>query len=180
MSGDTVFTIGHSNRPFADFLALLRASRIDCVVDVRRFPGSRAMPQYDGEALREALAAAGIGYCHLAALGGRRKAAPGDARNALWENAGFRAYAGYALTAPFRAGLRELEALARTQRCALMCAEAVWWRCHRRIIADYLLADGRQVLHILGPGKVEPGALTPGAQPTAEGILYPPPQGALL
>jgi uncharacterized protein (DUF488 family) len=177
-----VFTIGHSNRPLDDFIALLRDTRIACVVDVRRFPGSRAMPQYDGDALRQSLSTAGVDYVHMPVLGGRRERAPrGDARNALWENPGFRAYADYALTAPFRAALRELEARLHRQRCALMCAEAAWWRCHRRIITDYLLVAGFRVVHILAPGTLHDAVvLTPGAQPTAAGIVYPSPQGSLL
>jgi uncharacterized protein (DUF488 family) len=171
----TVFTIGHSNRPFVEFLALLQASGIDCVIDVRRLPGSRAFPQYDADKLQASLAAADIGYRHLATLGGRRGQGGRvpDERNALWTNASFRHYADYAMTADFRRGLDELERCAQPLRCAVMCAEAVWWRCHRRIIADYLLADGFQVQHILGPGKVAPASLTPGACITAEGISYP-------
>ena len=171
-----VFTIGHSNRSIEAFIALLEGSGVRSVVDVRRFPGSRAMPQFGGEALAQSLASAGIGYLHLAALGGRR--ARGDDTTGLndgWRNAGFRAYADYALTAAFREGLGELEALAAQEPCAVMCAEAVWWRCHRRIIADYLLRDGWPVRHILGPGKVTAATPTPEAVIGAAGITYPAP-----
>ncbi|HEX7341989.1 MAG TPA: DUF488 domain-containing protein [Rhodanobacteraceae bacterium] len=171
-----IFTIGHSTRPLADFLALLAESRIACVVDVRSLPGSRAFPQYDADALRASLAQAGIGYAYMPALGGRRgRSLPmGDARNALWHNASFRHYADYACTSPFAEALCEFEVHAARERCVLMCAEAVWWRCHRRIIADHLLARGQAVWHIMAPGKVVPATLTPGARVTAEMVTYPP------
>lgn len=160
-----IFTIGHSTRPLAEFLDLLAEPRIECVVDVRRLPGSRAYPQYDAAALRASLRQAGIDYWHLAALGGLRRAAeaPAQADDAFWTNPSFRRYAAYAQTAAFAEGLQALEARAVEQRCTLMCAEAVWWRCHRRIIADYLLAHGRHVLHMMGPGKLVPATLTLGA-----------------
>ncbi len=142
-------------------------------------PRSRFNPQFNGDALPPALAAAGIGYLHLKALGGLRhhpKGAPPSA-NTLWHNESFRAYADYALTASFREGLDELCALAGEHRPAIMCAEAVWWRCHRRIIADYLLARGAQVAHIMAPGKHESATLTPGAEPQPDGtIRYPDPK----
>ncbi len=138
-------------------------------------PRSRANPQFNEDALPAPLAASGIGYRHLKALGGLRhhpKGAP-PSPNTLWRNAAFRNYADYAMTEPFRAGLDELCALACTHRCAIMCAEAVWWRCHRRIVADYLLARGVVVSHIMGKGRQDPASLTPGAQPQPDGtILY--------
>ncbi|HJU20664.1 MAG TPA: DUF488 domain-containing protein [Stellaceae bacterium] len=171
----TIFTIGHSTRSLAEFVALLREAGVTLLVDVRSFPRSRANPQFNAESLVPALAAEGIDYRHLSALGGRRgrrrDAAPSP--NALWQMEAFRNYADYAMTEPFRAGLAELIALARRQRTAIMCAEAVWWRCHRRIIADYLLARGFPVMHIMGPGKTVPATPTPGAQPQADGtVLY--------
>jgi len=173
-----IFTIGHSNHPLADFLALLAESAIACVVDVRRLPGSRAFPQYDADALRESLAQTGIDYVHMAALGGRRgRSLPAeDTRNAMWRNASFRRYADYALTPDFAEGLEQLEARAARQRCAVMCAEAVWWRCHRRIIADHLIARGWQVMHIMGSCKVVPATLTPGAHVAHDAVIYPPSQ----
>lgn len=155
---------------------LLDESHVACVVDVRRLPGSRAFPQYDADALRESLAQAGIDYVHMTALGGRRgRSLPADdMRNALWRNASFRHYADYALTPPFAGALQQLEARAEQQRCALMCAEAVWWRCHRRIIADHLLARGHTVCHIMAPGKVVPATLTPGARVENGSVTYPP------
>lgn len=170
-----IFTIGHSTRPVGEFLGLLAASKIECVVDVRRLPGSRAFPQYDAAALRASLQDAGIDYWHLPALAGLRRASevPTECESTFWTNASFRRYAAYAHTAAFAEGLRSLELRATTQRCAVMCAEAVWWRCHRRIIADYLLARGHRVLHIMGPGKVVPAELTPGADVLDGSPSYP-------
>lgn len=172
----TFFTIGHSNRPLDAFLALLQASRIDCVVDVRRLPGSRAYSHYDAEALAGALAHDGRAYVHVPALGGRRgRTLPADdMRNAMWRNASFRRYADYALSPAFGVALDALEARGTRQRCALMCAEAVWWRCHRRIITDHLLARGHAVCHIMGPGKVQAATLTPGARVDGGQVTYPP------
>jgi uncharacterized protein (DUF488 family) len=172
----TIFTIGHSTRTIVDFVALLRQVDVDLLVDVRSIPGSRAMPQFNIDTLPDSLAAAGIGYRHLPALGGRRhrrKGAP-PSTNTFWRVLAFRNYADYAETDVFRAGLDELLVLACTHRCAIMCAEAVWWRCHRRIIADCLLARGVPVEHIMGPGQVTPATLTPGAHVLADGTLaYP-------
>lgn len=175
-SAASLFTIGHSTHPLADFLALLRESAIECLADIRRLPGSRAFPQFDSPALRASLHEAGIDYVHMADLGGRRgRTAPkGDRRNGLWRNTSFRYYADYALTPPFAAALAELEARAARQRCALMCAEAVWWRCHRRIVTDHLLARGHAVFHIMGPGKVVAATLTPGARVAHGCVTYPP------
>jgi uncharacterized protein (DUF488 family) len=154
---------------------LLRDNAVERLVDVRAVPRSRTNPQFNTEALPASLAVAGIGYTHLKALGGLRhrpKGAPPSA-NTLWRNDAFRNYADYAMTPAFRAGLDELCELAQSQRCAIMCAEAVWWRCHRRIVADYLLAGDAPVAHIMGAGKIEPARLTPGALPQPDGtILY--------
>ncbi len=171
----TFFTIGHSTRTIDGFLGLLEASRIACVVDVRRLPGSRTFPHFNAEPLRDALAGAGIDYWHALALGGRRAAGPADEAGdgTFWTHRGFRNYARYAQTAAFEQGLRELEDRARRQRCVLMCAEAVWWRCHRRIIADHLLARGHAVFHIMGPHKVVPATLTRGAVVAAGAVAYP-------
>jgi uncharacterized protein (DUF488 family) len=172
------FTVGHSNRSLEAFLALLRGADIALVADIRGLPGSRACPQFNAEPLSAALADVQIAYEHMAALGGRRgrtrDAPPGQ--NGLWTNGSFRNYADYALTEPFQAGLRRLVEAGRRRRCAMMCAEAVWWRCHRRIVADYLLARGETVFHIMGEGRLQPARLTPGAvvQPDAT-ILYPAP-----
>ena len=176
---DTIFTIGHSTRTLSEFAALLQQVDIRLLVDVRSFPRSRTTPQFNGDTLPDSLAASGIGYRHLEALGGRRHRHKGSppSLNMYWRVAAFRNYADYAETGEFRGGLNALRALALDTRCAIMCAEAVWWRCHRRIIADYLLADGAIVEHIMGVGKVFPATLTSDARLMADGILrYPAPQ----
>ena len=171
-----VFTIGHSTRPYAEFVALLQQHAVQCVVDVRKLAGSRRQPQYNADTLAQALAADGMDYVHMAALGGLRgrtlpRGAPSP--NGHWSNDSFRRYADYALSNAFAAGLQELLARSRTQRCALVCAEAVWWRCHRRIISDYLLLHGRTVCHILSAKRTEPAHTTPGAA-----VLAPEPGAA--
>jgi uncharacterized protein (DUF488 family) len=180
----TIWTIGHSTRRVDELIGLLGQVAIDLVVDIRSVPRSRMNPQFNSDALPAPLAAAGIGYRHLPALGGlrgRRKNGVPSA-NTLWRNDGFRNYADYAAASPtFRQGLDDLVALARDHRAAIMCAEAVWWRCHRRIVADYLLMSGIAVAHILGPNKIEPANLTPGALPVAGGaIRYSMPAAAQL
>ena len=172
----TIHTIGHSTRPLQEFIGLLQAASIQCVVDVRRLPGSNAYPQYNADALQHSLIGAGIDYWHLTAIAGRRRNAEvqASAESTFWTNASFRRYAAYAHTGEFHAGLRSLEERAERQACAVMCAEAVWWRCHRRIISDYLIADGIRVLHIMGPGKVDIATLTKGAC-VVDGVpVYPP------
>jgi uncharacterized protein (DUF488 family) len=179
-AGSAIFTIGHSTRSLAEFVALLHHAGITLLVDVRSFPRSRTTPQFNGDTFPLALAAEGIGYRHLRALGGRRhhrKGAP-PSLNAYWRVAAFRNYADYAQTGEFRAGLDELHELARNDRCAIMCAEAVWWRCHRRIISDYLLASGTPVEHIMGPGQSVAATLTPGAIITPDGTLRYPAEDA--
>ncbi len=178
-----LFTIGHSTRPLDELIALLRGADVDLLVDVRSAPRSRANPQFNADTLPEALSSAGIGYRHIKALGGLRgrREEAGPSPNPLWRNDGFRNYADYALTAGFREGLATLRSLAGDHTCAIMCAETLWWRCHRRIITDYLVAADDDVVHILGPGKTEPGHLTPGAELQPDGALhYPNAQGTLL
>ena len=170
------FTIGHSTRPLDEFVALLAASEVARVIDVRSFPRSRTNPQYNVDALPQSLAAHGIGYEHVAAFGGKRprqKAVP-EETNAFWEVEGFHNYADYALGEEFRRAFEQLLETGDRERVAVMCAEAVWWRCHRRIIADYLLAAGRDVWHILARDNVEPAKMTPAARPGPHGaIVYP-------
>jgi uncharacterized protein (DUF488 family) len=169
-----IFTIGHSNRPLEAFLALLAEHGIGLVADVRTVPRSRSNPQFDAATLPEALQREGIGYRHLAALGGLRKRQPGASPNGAWRNDSFRNYADYALTPGFAEGLAELRRLAAERPTAIMCAEAVWWRCHRRIVADHLLAAGERVQHILAPGRAEPARATPGSTVDPEGrVFYP-------
>ena len=147
------------------------------IVDVRKMPRSRTNPQFNSDALPKALAERQIVYRHIAALGGLRgrSPGPGTSPNTLWRNKSFRNYADYALTAPFKDGLTDLICQGRQRTCAILCAEALWWRCHRRIIADYLLADGAAVFHILGLHDVKPAIPTPGVQRTSAGLLYPEP-----
>jgi uncharacterized protein (DUF488 family) len=172
-AGPAIFTIGHSTRTVQELAALLRPAAVELLVDVRSIPRSRTNPQFNIDTLPAALAPFDIAYRHLPALGGRRHRAKGapPSVNTYWEVAAFRNYADYAATASFRDGLAQLRALAAASRCAIMCAEAVWWRCHRRIIADYLLSAGVTVMHIMGAGKIEPARLTPGAQLQADGSL---------
>ena len=156
---------------------MLQRSGIDLVVDVRSIPRSRANPQFNADSLPASLAQWQIGYEHIAALGGLRGRARGAAPspNGYWQVMSFRNFADYALTSPFAAGLAQLRELGKRHRCVIMCAEAVWWRCHRRIIADYLLAAGEHVLHILGSGHVNEASLTPGAVVRDGGtVVYPP------
>lgn len=170
------YTIGHSTRSVDEFVQMLHSAGITLVADVRSVPRSRTNPQYNRDVLPEALALSQIGYEHVAALGGlrgRERNVPPEV-NAFWQNKSFHNYADYAIGDEFHAGLARLRALGRTQCCAIMCAEALWWRCHRRIIADYLLAEGDGVFHILGPGHVEAADMTKAARPDAPGILtYP-------
>lgn len=172
----TIFTIGHSTRTFAEFLELLRQAAVDLLVDVRSVPRSRTNPHFNADVLPKMLARTGITYRHLRALGGlrhrRKDAVPSP--NTLWRNEVFRNYADYAATAASHADFFELRSLARSQCCAIMCAEAIWWRCHRRIIADYLLADGFSVAHIMGRHRVDPATLTPGAHLLPDGTLVYP------
>ncbi len=170
-----IFTIGHSTRSIAEFVELLRVGEVQEVVDIRTVPRSRTNPQYNLDRLPGELAAYQIGHRYLAALGGLRKRSADIAPevNALWRNASFHNYADYALTPPFAEALDELLALAAGRRCAIMCAEAVWWRCHRRIVADYLLLHGREVLHLMAPHRAEPARLTPGAVADGDALTYP-------
>ncbi len=144
----TVWTVGHSTRPISDFLAVLAAYRIEVVADVRRFPGSRSQPQYQQPALESALHRAGIGYRWLPDLGGRRQPIS-DTPNTTWRHPAFRGYANYLAGEEFATGLFELLTLAWGLRTAVMCAEILWWRCHRRMIADVLVSLGAHVIHIM-------------------------------
>ncbi|MRX49342.1 DUF488 family protein [Paracoccus sp. S-4012] len=174
----TVFySIGHSTRTIEEFVALLRASGVRRVVDVRTVPRSRTNPQYNRDALPETLAGYQIGYTHIAALGGRRGRTKGESPNGYWRVKSFQNYADHTLTPAFAAGLAELRELGAREPCAMMCAEAVWWRCHRRIITDWLIAAGEEVQHILGPGHVDEASLTPGAVVGPGGVVTYPPEG---
>ena len=150
----TVWTVGHSTHPLSDFLAVLAAYRIEVVADVRRFPGSRSQPQYQQPALESALHRAGIGYMWLPDLGGRRQPIS-DTPNTAWRHPAFRGYADYLAGEEFATGLFELLTLAWGLRTAVMCAEILWWRCHRRMIADVLLSLGAHVIHIMDPDTTQ-------------------------
>ncbi|QDT55904.1 hypothetical protein Pan44_39520 [Caulifigura coniformis] len=170
------FTIGHSNRSFQEFVDLLIEPRVERLVDIRKFPGSRANPQFNQDVLPKALAAFDISYEHVGALGGRRgkgERLPRDV-NGFWTNESFHNYADYALSPEFHAGLEHLIEEGHRKRCAIMCSEAVWWRCHRRIVTDYLIAAGQTVFHIMGKGRLDPAKLTPGAAIRSGGmVVYP-------
>lgn len=169
-----LFTVGHSTHPFEAFTELLVLHGVERIADVRRTPRSRRHPQFNQETLGEDLARQGIDYRHLPALGGRRRAAP-DSPNGGWEHPAFRGYADYAQTAEFAAGLAELCALAEERPTAVMCAESLWWRCHRRLIADRLTALGWTVCHIGPNGGLAEHELPPFAVVTPERtVIYPP------
>lgn len=176
----TFFTIGHSTRSIGEFIDLLAAFEIGLVVDVRTVPRSRTNPQYNREALGTSLSASQIAYEHIAELGGLRPRSRDIAPrvNGFWENQSFHNYADYAMSAGFQSGLARLRELGNVRPCVVMCAEAVWWRCHRRIITDYLLAAGEQVFHILGPGKIVQATLTKAARPQPVGTLTYPSEAA--
>jgi uncharacterized protein (DUF488 family) len=177
--GDTrlpFFTIGHSNRSLEEFVDLLSGPRVARVLDIRKIPRSRSNPQFNQDTLPGALAALDISYEHVAALGGLRGKPQGVPRdvNSFWTNESFHNYADYALSAEFHHGFAHLLRLGCNQRCAIMCSEAVWWRCHRRIVTDYLLAGGEAVFHIMARDRLEPAHLTPGALVQPGGtIVYP-------
>ena len=170
-----IFSVGHSTRTIEELIAILTDAGVACVADVRLIPRSRRHPHFNNDRLASSLSEAGILYRHLPSLGGRRSARPGVlSRNTLWRVDAFRNYADYAETPAFTEALSELERLARERSTAYMCAEAVWWRCHRRLITDYLLAHGWAVVHLLGLGQQEPASLTPGAVVHSDGTIeYP-------
>ena len=159
-----IWTIGHSTRAIDELISLLKANEVKLLADVRAFPGSKRYPQFNKEALAESLNAHGIRYEHFPELGGKRKSRP-DSRNTAWRNASFRGYADYMETEQFQKGIeRLLDVAAEAGSTAIMCAEAVWWRCHRSLIADYLKAQGVEVLHILVANRVEPHQYTSAAR----------------
>ena len=171
-----VFTIGHSTRTLEEFVDLLRCGPVDMLIDIRSTPRSRTNPQYNLDTLPEALAEWQIGHMRIDELGGRRRRSttvPPEV-NAFWTNQSFHNYADYALSDDFHRGLAQLEALSIERRCAIMCSEAVWWRCHRRFVTDYLLQAGREVFHLMGRDRVEPAKMNPAARPAGSSLVYPP------
>lgn len=172
-------TIGHSTRPLSEFEAMLGAADVDLVVDVRSFPRSRTNPVYNIDSLPASLEKVHVGYTHAPALGGRRAKQRGidPNLNGLWREQSFHNYADYALSAQFGSAFEQLVRLGTEHRLAILCSEAVWWRCHRRIITDYLLLRGHAVIHLLHPDRSDPAAPTPGAQRTEDGrVIYPAPE----
>ena len=169
-----VYTVGHSTRSIDEFVGLLKVAGVRRVVDIRSVPRSRTNPQFNKDSLPSTLADRQFGYVHIAELGGLRKKAteiPAEV-NGYWTNRSFHNYADYTLSEDFHRGLSELIALAETP-CAIMCAEAVWWRCHRRLVADQLLFAGRKVFHLMGNARIEPAKMSPAARVDGGRLTYP-------
>ena len=167
----TIYTVGHSTYNLADFINLLQSFDVKTVADIRRFPGSRKYPWFNKDPLAEELQQAGITYIHLEGLGGRRKVQV-HSKNSRWRNTSFRGYADYMETGDFRKEVAKLEAIALEQPTACMCSEAVWWRCHRSMVSDYLKAQGWTVLHIMSPGKAEEHPYTSPARVSNGHVFY--------
>jgi uncharacterized protein (DUF488 family) len=174
-----IWTIGHSTRTIDELISLLKENGINLLADVRAWPGSKRYPQFNKDALAESLNTHGIRYEHFPDLGGKRKSRS-DSRNTAWRNASFRGYADYMETDQFQKGVERFLAFGKSDgweavtpsRTAIMCAEAVWWRCHRSLIADHLKARGVEVLHILGANKVDPHPYTPAARIVSGELSY--------
>ncbi len=170
-----VYTIGHSTRTILEFVELLRIGDIEWVVDIRSVPRSRTNPQFNLDVLPHELSSWQIGHTQIPELGGLRKKSktvPPHV-NAFWTNQSFHNYADYALSGEFHRGFSRLRELSQDRRCAIMCSEAVWWRCHRRIVADYLLYGGTPVFHLMAPARVEQATLTKAAMAEEDGLVYP-------
>lgn len=178
MAASAFYTVGHSTRTIEAFVKLLRAAGVECVVDVRSVPRSRTNPQYNRDSLPVSLAPYGIDYVHIAELGGlrgRSREVP-EQINAYWHNQSFHNYADYTHSATFEQGFERLLELGARRTCAIMCSEAVWWRCHRRILADYLLQHDKSVYHLMSTERIEPARQTEAATSTSSGKLaYPAP-----
>jgi uncharacterized protein (DUF488 family) len=169
----SIWTVGHSTKMIPEFLELLLAAEIELLADVRRFPASRRHPQFNREALAASLADVGIAYQHFSGLGGRRSARLPDSPNNAWRVESFNAYADHSQSAEFQADFERLASLAVSQRTAIMCAEALPFQCHRRIIADVLVARGWQVKHLLSPKRIEDHTLTEFARAVGQQVTYP-------
>lgn len=170
-STHTVYTIGHSTHSSAEFLEMLQSVGIKILADIRRLPGSRKYPQFDQENLKKTLEESGIQYIHLSDLGGRRKAKK-DSKNNRWNNSSFRGYADYMETEEFQNAIVKLEQMALEQPTAYMCSEAVWWRCHRSLVSDYLKVKGWTVFHIMATGKVREHTYTAPARIVDGQVTY--------
>ncbi len=171
----SIHTIGHSTRTVAEFVELLRIGNVELVVDIRSVPRSRTNPQYNLDALPEALASWKIDHTIIPELGGLRKKSKtiSPEVNGFWVNQSFHNYADYALSDEFRLGLSRLLELSGDKQCAIMCSEAVWWRCHRRIVADYLIRVGFSVFHLMGRARIEPAKLNEAARESGDALVYP-------
>jgi uncharacterized protein (DUF488 family) len=167
-----LYTIGHSTHPIEIFLSLLAQPEIAMLADVRSFPGSRRWPQFNRDALKASVERAGISYEWFRVLGGRRHSSPRDSPHKAWQHAAFRSYADYADTAEFVGGIKWLSEVAAAQRSVIMCSEGLWWRCHRRIIADHMMARGWHVLHIMPDGKLVTHSLPDFARIDKGRIIY--------
>lgn len=171
LSIPTVYTIGHSTHSITTFLTMLDSFNIKTLVDIRSMPGSRKHPQFDKECLNNSLKEAGIHYTHFSDLGGRRKVKK-DSKNTRWNNESFRGYADYMETQSFKNAVIELEQTALENPTAFMCSEAVWWRCHRSMVSDYLKAKGWTVLHIMAMGKTQEHRYTEPARIVDDKVIY--------
>lgn len=167
----TIYTIGHSTHSLEEFIAMLQSFNIKILADIRSLPGSRKFPQFNKENLQISLPEAGIKYIHLADLGGRRKINK-NSKNIRWHNDAFKSYADYMETEPFAKAILNLENIATTQPTAYMCSEAVWWRCHRSMVSDYLKAKGWNVLHIMAIGKIQEHKYTQPARVVSDTVYY--------
>src|SRR5690606_40956426 len=168
---NVVYTVGHSTHTLEVFISMLQSFGIKALVDIRRFPGSRKFPDFNKDTLAAAMQSAGVVYTHLETLGGRRKVQQ-NSKNDRWRNTSFRAYADYMETEDFTTAMAELEALALKQPTAYMCSEAVWWRCHRALVSDYLKAKGWTVLHIMAEGKAQEHPYTSPARVVGDQVYY--------
>ena len=168
---NTIYTIGHSTRDITDFLEMLHNNKIQCLVDVRRFPSSKKFPAYNQDSLSETLFENGIEYIHIEALGGRRTALQ-DSPNSIWKHPSFRGYADYMETSEFAEAVKELEVIATQQVTAIMCSEAVFWRCHRSMISDYLKSENYVVFHIMSTTKLTEHPYTKPAQIKNNKLTY--------
>ena len=169
IKNNTIWTVGHSTRTLEQLVEILDSFQIEIVADIRSFPGSRKFPQFNKENLEISLPENGIQYVHIKKLGGRRKTNR-DSKNTTWRHLAFRSYADYMETEDFKEGIIELEKIAEKQRTAYMCSEAVWWRCHRSMVSDYLKAAGWKVMHIMAAGKGDEHPYTSPAR-IVDGIL---------
>jgi len=173
MDGSVIWTVGHSNRPIPELIGLLTDQSISVLADVRRFPGSKRQPQSAKDSLESSLREAGVGYRHFEALGGRRSRIREDSPNTGWRSESFNAYADHMQTAEFQTALAELMALADSSPVAILCAEAVPWRCHRQLISDALVAHGWEVRHIMGAGRIQLHRVTAFAKVSEGQVTYP-------